>query len=127
MYNQNLIANMPSFLRPAGQVAAVSPVAQVPSGINANGQVVDQSGALILDATGNPVMAPATSTTTSVPATTTTTTTVPAMGRNYGAALISLGVSVIVIGGAAAIGSYYGARHAMRGARRSDRSSRRAA
>lgn len=101
----------PRFPYPAAQAA---PVAS-----NAAGQLVDQSGNPVLDANGNPVQVapPVTSITTGAPPPTTVPTTPTPQGmrmRGYGRGLLNLAITVVVIGGAAYAGSYYGARAAHR-------------
>ncbi len=120
---------MPAFMHPAGQVTtsnttaqdvlnALSSTSQMAAnaiagkpptavGVNSSNQYVDAAGNLIKDANGNAIVASSDMTVSaSVPK------------RSVLGMLLSLAVTVAVVGGSAYAGSYYGSRRA---ARRSDR------
>lgn len=117
---------MPAFLHPAGQASvgqnvmnAISSVASgmLPpgaAGVNSQGQFVDASGNVIKDASGNVMMSPS--------ATPQVVVAKPD-GATVGGMLLSVLITVAVVGGAAYAGSYLSTRRAERG-RRSSRSSR---
>jgi hypothetical protein len=127
----------PGYLHPAGQATTPSatvsvqiPNVQVPAGVNAQGQVIDQGGNVITDSSGNPITLPAAPTSSAVATMPTAapdaSAAAPAARRGMGAALLSLAVSALVIGGASAVGAYYGAQRAIETPRKT-RTSRRSA
>lgn len=119
---------MPAFMYPAGQASVgqsilsgltnVSNALSMPPGAvgtNAQGQFVDANGVPIKDASGN-VMVGVPSPVVSQPV-----VTAKPDAATVGGMLLSVLITVAVVGGAAYAGSFYGTRRAERG-RRSSRS-----
>lgn len=117
----------PAFLHPAGQtvgqsilngLSTVSNALSLPPGAvgtNAQGQFVDANGMPIKDVNGNVMSAPIVSQPQVV--------TAKPDAATVGGMLLSVLITVAVVGGAAYAGSFYGTRRADRG-RRSSRASR---
>lgn len=120
---------MPAFMYPAGQASVgqsilsglttVSNALSMPPGAvgtNAQGQFVDANGIPLKDASGNPMMG--------VPSPVVVqpqVVTAKPDAATVGGMLLSVLITVAVVGGAAYAGSFYGTRRAERG-RRSSRS-----